>query len=211
MNLTGMTINFLGDSITEGFGIADSSKLYHQIICKKHNLKYAWNYGLGGTRIARQLLPSKEATKWDLSFGIRAEAMQRCADAVVVFGGTNDYGSGDAPFGDMGSTDSFTFCGAVNSLILKLKEDFSRSKIIFVTPIHRTGEDNPSAPDSKTLKDYADAILQICLRHSIPVIDLFAINPINPYDTNLLPDGLHPSEEGHAILAKVIARELLKI
>ncbi len=211
MNLEGMTINFLGDSITEGFGITDSNDLYHQIIKDKYNLKYAYNYGMGGTRIARQHTPSKESTRWDLSFELRAEIMDRSADAVVVFGGTNDYGSGDAPFGTIDTADPFTFCGAVNSLINKLKNDFPNSKLVFVTPIHRIGEDNLSAPDSKTLADYAQAIAQICENRSIPVIDLFAINPIDPQDAELLPDGLHPSVKGHSILAKYIGAELTKI
>lgn len=211
MNLEGMTINFLGDSITEGFGITDPKDLYHQIIKDKYKLKYAYNYGMGGTRIARQHTPSRESTRWDLSFGLRAEIMDRSADAVVVFGGTNDYGSGDAPFGTIDSTDPFTFCGAVNSLIIKLKNDFPNSKLVFVTPIHRIGEDNPSAPDSKTLADYAQAIAKICETRSLPVIDLFAINPIDHQDTELLPDGLHPSAKGHGILAKHIGAELTKI
>ncbi len=211
MNLEGMTINFLGDSITEGFGIADSKDLYHQIIKEKYNLKYAYNYGMGGTRIARQYAPSKESTRWDLTFELRAEVMDRAADAVVVFGGTNDYGSGDAPFGDVGSGGVYTFCGAVNSLINRLKKNFHNSKIVFITPIHRLGENNPAEPDSKTLADYAKAIAKICQKHNIPVIDLFGINPLDPEDTELLPDGLHPGVKGHRILAKVIGEELEKI
>ena len=205
MELKGLTINFLGDSITEGAGTTGIDKVFHQIIKEKFGLKIAYNHGIGGTRLARQIVPGIDYPKFDLTFEIRAEAMDRNADAVVVFGGTNDYGHGDAPFGTLDSEDIYTFCGAVNSLINKLKRDFPNSKIIFMTPLHRTGETQPSMPDSKILEDYVNAIGTICEKHGIPVIDLFKINPLDPTDEKLVPDGLHPNDEGHVIMAQVIA------
>ena len=80
-----------------------------------------------------------------------------------------------------------------------------------MTPIHRLNETQSSEPDSKILEDYVNAILSICKKRGVAVIDLFNINPLDPADTELVPDGLHPSDKGHAILAKVIAEELLKI
>ena len=211
MDLKGLTINFLGDSITEGHGTTAPDKAFHQIIKEKYDMEYAYNYGLGGTRIARQLVPSKENTKSDLTFEMRAEIMERSADAVVVFGGTNDFGHGDAPFGTPEDDDVYTFCGAVNSLIKKLKSDFPKAKIIFMTPIHRITETQPSAPDSKILEDYVGATIEICKMNNIAVIDLFKINPLDPADTNVVPDGLHPNDAGHSIMAEVIAEELLKL
>ena len=211
MELKGLTINFLGDSITEGRGTTGEDKVFHQIIKEKYGLKHAYNYGIGGTRIARQIVPSKVKPRHDLTFELRSDIMDRNADAVVVFGGTNDFGHGDAPFGNVDSEDIYTFCGAVNSLINKLKRDFSNAKIIFMTPIHRITEMNPSNPDGKILEDYVNAIRTICKKHSIPVIDLFEINPLDPADSKLVPDGLHPSDAGHSIMAEIIAEELLKI
>lgn len=211
MKLEGLTINFLGDSITEGHGTTGLDKVFHQIIKEKYHMKHAYNYGIGGTRIARQILPGQVNTRWDLYFELRAEIMDRNADAVVVFGGTNDYGHGDAPFGTLDSEDPYTFCGAVSSLIRKLKKDFPDKRIIFMTPIHRLNETDPSYPDSKTLSDYVDAMRAICENHKVDIIDLFKINPLNPADKELVPDGLHPSDKGHSIMAEVIADELLKL
>jgi len=210
MELKNLKVNFLGDSITEGHGTTAPEKVFHQVIKEKYGMEYAYNYGVGGTRIARQTSVSADH-KWDLYFALRAEIMDRSADAVVVFGGTNDYGHGDATFGTVDSEDIYTFCGAVNSLINKLKKDFPDSKIIFMTPLHRLEENNPSGPDSKVLADYADAIVEICGRHGVPVIDLFKINPLDPADSELVPDGLHPSDKGHSIMAEVIGEELSKI
>ena len=211
MELKDITINFLGDSITEGHGTTAQNKVFHQIIKEKYNMKHAYNYGVGGTRIARQIVPSKGNTKWDLNFELRSEIMDKSADAIVVFGGTNDYGHGDAPFGTLDSEDKYTFCGAVNSLINALKQNFPKSKLIFMTPIHRLNEAQPAMPNSRKLEDYANAILSICKNHNVAVIDLFKINPLDPTDTEMVPDGLHPNDKGHAIMAQVIAEELLKL
>ena len=210
MELKGLTINFLGDSITEGCGTTGGDKVFHCIIKEKCGLKHAYNYGVSGTRIARQVVPSM-TTRYDYTFELRSDIMNKNADAVVVFGGTNDFGHGDAPFGDIESEDIYTFCGAVNSLINKLKRDFPNGKIIFMTPLHRITEMTPSEPDGKILEDYVEAIRTICKKHSIPVIDLFAINPLDCEDKTLVPDGLHPNDAGHSVMAEVIAEKLLEL
>lgn len=211
MELKGKTINFLGDSITQGVGTTEPDKVFHQIILREYGLAHANNYGISGTRMARQTAPSRWDTKFDLDFVLRAEVMDKDADAVVVFGGTNDYGHGDAHFGNSDDTDVYTFCGAVNSLITKLREKHPNAEIVFMTPLHRTDENEKTAPDMKMLEEYVEALRAICKKEEIPVIDLFEINPLNPHDELLVPDGLHPSDEGHKILAEVVARELLKI
>ena len=66
-------------------------------------------------------------------------------------------------------------------------------------------------PDSKKLEDYVDAILTVCKNHKVAVIDLFKLNPLDPADQEVIPDGLHPNDKGHAIMAQVIAEELLKL
>ncbi len=211
MELNGLTINFLGDSITEGYGVVDPKNVYHQIIKEKYNLKHAYNYGVSGTRIARQNKSSEECPRNDLYFGLRSEIMERSADVILVFGGTNDYAHGDSFLGELNSEDIYTFCGGINSLINKLEQDFPKTKIIFMTPLHRVKETNPSNPELKILEDYANAIIKICKMRNISVIDLFGINPLDPYDVTLVPDGLHPNDAGHKIMADVIAGELLKI
>lgn len=211
MELKGKKINFLGDSITEGHGTTAPDKVYHQLIKEKYGMECAYNYGVGGTRIARQSNPTVDALMFDLTFGVRAEIMCRDVDAVVVFGGTNDYGHGDAHFGEIDSEDIYTFCGGVNSLISKLKRDFPDAEIVFMTPLHRLNETEPMYPDSKTLAEYVEAMREICKKRGVKVIDLFEINPLNPEDTELVPDGLHPSDAGHVVLAEVVARELAKL
>ncbi len=208
MKLENLRINFLGDSITEGHGTTGTDKTFHQIIKREYGLSEAYNCGIGGTRIAKQTNP--QTHRYDLYFALRAKAMPRDVDAIVVFGGTNDFGHGDSIMGDTDSTDIYTFCGAVNSLITDLKADYPNSKIVFLTPIRRKTENIPNH-DGKILADYVNAIIEITKKHNIPVIDLFRSGIIDPNDTEVIPDGLHPSDKGHIIMADYIAKELLKI
>ena len=96
MELKGKKINFLGDSITEGHGTSDwNTKPYHQVLKANVGLAEARNYGKGGTKIAR--LPVITDNPFDQDFNLRALDMDLDADAVVVFGGTNDYGHSTIP------------------------------------------------------------------------------------------------------------------
>ena len=66
MELKGKTINFLGDSITEGAGVSDiQNNRYDNRLKAMLELKKLNNYGIGGTRIAHQSVPSEEP-RYDL-------------------------------------------------------------------------------------------------------------------------------------------------
>ena len=89
-----MIINVLGDSITEGAAASSEDKTFVSTLARLLNCKVN-NYGISGSRIAKQLVPSAEP-RFDLFFGSRVKDLVP-ADLVIVFGGTNDYGHGDAP------------------------------------------------------------------------------------------------------------------
>ena len=214
MELTGKKINFLGDSITQGAGasapdtcyVADMERLYH--------LAAARNYGIGGTRIAHQKAVSAEPV-WDQDFVGRYAQMDADANIVVVFGGTNDFGHGLAPFGQVGDTAPDTFCGACDTLYKGLKAMYPHAVLAVITPTPRTNEDSPKGEGNKPaghiLADYVDAIKQIAAANRLPVLDLFHPQPMGKGDKfppELLADGLHPNDEGHALLAKLIGKFL---
>ena len=91
-----ITIDFLGDSITEGALASSQEKTFVALVGKMLPC-FARNYGVSATRIAKQRIPSADP-RADLDFVQRVEDLDSTADFVVVFGGTNDYGHGDAPF-----------------------------------------------------------------------------------------------------------------
>ena len=203
MELKGKRINFLGDSITEGHGTSDwGTKPYHQLLRVRCELAEARNYGLGGTKIAR--LPVITEHQFDQDFNLRAEKMNHDADAVVVFGGTNDFGHGTIPLGDMDSRDIHTFYGGLHYLMSGLIEKYPEAVIVFATPLHRGGDTN-SRNGRPNLKGFRDMILEVAEYYSIPVLDLWSMSGISTNSKTIvekyIPDSLHPNDAGHVILA----------
>lgn len=216
MLLEGKVIDFLGDSITEGVGVSDiANNRYDHILQRECNLKAVYNYGIGGTRLAHQRVPSAKA-RWDLCFCGRAYDLDPNADLVIVYGGINDYLHGDAPFGAMGDNTPATFCGAVWYLMNFLKETYRRQTIVFMTPAHcclgglRTDRlpstDPVKRSDARAVVEYVDVILQTAKQFAIPVLDLYrtlGIDPNREEDRlNYTADGLHFNDAGHRILAQ---------
>ena len=209
MNLTGKKINFLGDSITEGVGTSGPEFMFTNVIARKTGA-ICRNYGISGTRIARQYRPTVDNPRFDLDFCMRAGEMDADADIIVVFGGTNDYGHGDAPFGTFDDRTRDTFCGAMHELCQTLLTRWPEAEIVFITPLHRSGENNRTANYKPVLKEYVDAMRRILEYYSIPVLDLYANGRLQPavevIKEKYLPDGLHPSDAGNALLAdRIIA------
>ena len=216
MDLKGKKVVFLGDSITAGSSATKAENVFHQVMKKDLGLKEALNYGISGTRIARQSVKS-ETSQFDLDFNVRAEELPADADFVFVFGGTNDYGHGDAPFGKEGDDTPDTFCGACHYLFRELKVNFPQAEIVVATPMHRCREDDPYGSGRKTepcppLREYAAAIRQTAQEYGLHVLDLFGERFLDPNDPEIqqkyVPDGLHPNDEGHVLLAERITRFL---
>lgn len=208
-------INFLGDSITEGCGISDEDNCFVALIAKKYGA-ICRNYGIGGTRIARQKEVSADPI-WDRDFCARVLEMDSDADIVVVFGGTNDFAHGDAPLGSMEDRTPYTFYGALHTLYSSLVERFPSALITVLTPLHRLNEDNLRGDgfketDTGDLKCYVEIIKEVAEFYSLPVLDLYAVSGLQPKVPTIqdlyMPDGLHLNDAGHKILAKKIAHYL---
>ena len=203
MELRGKTINILGDSITYGLGTGDINFCYPNVFAELTGAKIN-NYGVSGTRLAKRIVPH-ETKEFDVDFQIRMQEMDEKADAVVVFGGTNDYGHGDAPMGDMDSRDPYTFYGACHIIMDYLSEHYCGKPIVFMTPLHRAGE-NEKNELGHILKEYVDIIREVAEFYSIAVLDLYKMSGITPNVPKgreaLMPDGLHPSRAGARIIAE---------
>ncbi len=151
MSISNLKISFLGDSITEGYG-AKNFYGYVDYVAEYTGAKCN-NYGIAGTRIAKQSIPSDNA-RYDLDFCSRVDEMDNDTDMVFVFGGTNDYGHGDAPLGRFGETTNATFYGALNLLYSKLVEKYHNIPIVIITPLHRCDENNLKGDGSKVHDAY---------------------------------------------------------
>ena len=173
--------------------------------------------GIGGTRIARQQKPSPNA-RHDLDFCGRVPALPSDADIVVVFGGTNDFGHGDAPFGEFEDRTVNTFCGAMHVLCQSLIEKYPTQTIVFMTPLHRLYEYrtvNEIGLPSKPLIEYVEMIRRICEYYSLPVLDLYKVSGMQPaveiIRQTYMPDGLHPCEAGASKIATLLKQFLLNL
>lgn len=209
MELHGKKIAFLGDSITQGVGVSSIEKVYWNIVGQRTGAQ-VYGYGIGGTRIAPNHLPGSDPyidANW---FGARADQMIPDADVVVVFGGTNDFGHGDAPLGTMKDRTNDTFYGAYHLLLQGLIERYPEAQLIVMTPLHRIGEEmmpfnEAGVRRAGPLKCYVDAIREVAEFYSVPVVDLFAESGLQPRVRVLrdkyVPDGLHPNAAGHIKIA----------
>ena len=216
MELTGKIIDFLGDSITEGVGVTDQNNRYDNVLHRRFELAAHYNYGIGGTRLAHQSVPS-EIPRYDLCFCGRAYMLDKSADLIVVYGGVNDYIHGDAYFGTMEDRTPTTFCGAVYFLMNLLKTNYEGKKIVFMTPAHmhfkgisdKCLSGRPmKKPDAQPLSAYVEVIKARGEELGIPVLDLFEKLPIDPNNESdrekYTVDGLHFNDEGQGILAKTL-------
>lgn len=206
MRLEGKKVWFLGDSITEGVGASCDETRFTEVLCRNARLGEIRNYGVSGTRIARQQKVCGESEFMDLnSFSERYGQMEDGADVIVVFGGTNDYGHGDASFGSFEDRTMDTYCGALHYLMSGLIKKYPTTVILFMTPIHREGENIENESNHLPLKAYVDKLRETAEYYSLPVLDLYASGGIVPdipaQKEALCPDGLHPNDAGNAVIA----------
>ena len=206
MEIKNLKINFLGDSITEGIGVSSPDKKYVETFARKYSPVAVRNYGISGTRIARQKNPTVEKPRFDLDFCSRVAEMDADANTVVVFGGTNDFGHGDAPMGCFEDRTPDTFYGACHTLMSFLIEKYPTATIVFMTPLHRAVEERANrAP----LSAFVEIIRQVAAYYAIPVLDLYTTSGIQPQlevqRKAYAPDGLHPNDAGAERIADRLA------
>ncbi len=209
-------INVLGDSITQGVGASASEKAYPSVLAKLTGAKVN-NYGLSCSRITE----ISGGLSNPGSFIDRMYNMDKSADLIIVFGGTNDFWFGDCPIGKSTDTKVNTFYGALNTMIPYLKTTYPNSDIVFITPYQQSKDADINKPykrstygnfGSGTLSQYRKAMLNRCEYYGIPVLDLYADFELNTADNRqalekygqFLCDGCHLNDAGYNLLARKI-------
>jgi lysophospholipase L1-like esterase len=205
MNLQNKIINVLGDSITQGVGVSAPEHIYENVLGRLVGAREVRNYGISGTRFARQI----GGDDCGGAFVDRYAGMADDADLVLVFGGTNDYGHGNVPFGTWGDRTPDTFIGACHYLFEGLVKKYPAARVVVMTPLQRANGSKPCSNTGKPLSDYADAIIRVAAEYAIPVLDLYRTSGICPDITAqrelFMPDGLHPCDAGAHRMAEQIA------
>ena len=222
MELLNKKVLFLGDSITQGVGVSAPQNRYTDVFARLSGAEI-FNYGISGTRIARQLSSTENSPSFDRNFVDRSLEMNDEADIIVVFGGTNDYGHGDAEFGRMGDRSEYTFYGAFYTLAEYLIDKYGREKVCFILPIPRYNQNCPlGSPERQSMErfagteihlfgEYVEAEREILSSLSVNYLDFSDIFP-EPKEagaSELFVDGLHPNDVGHRLIAERIVNYVL--
>ena len=205
-----MRLLFLGDSLTEGVGATTSENSYVKLVEKALSCQ-VFNYGISGTRIAKQTNPTCYATRWDLDFQLRAQTMPEDADLVFVLGGINDFQHGDALLGEVSSEDPYTFCGGVRNLLTYLVEKYGKEKLCLLLPprlCHEQGRPCKGPDGAQPGADYEVYVehLNTIAQEYVPnIIDLYHNGYPKPLCDTVdiyTVDGIHPSDEGYRVIAE---------
>lgn len=212
-----MKILFLGDSITEGVGASSVEKRYTDLVGVNLGCQTV-NYGISGTRIARQTRTSAK-TIWDIDFRTRLPLMENDADIVFVFGGTNDYGHGSLHLGNPKEIKEDTFCTQLHLLIKDLIEKYGKNKVCFILPLRRFCEDPVACKGEMTnelgasLAEYVETMRKIIFEYGIDCIDLYENGfpkPSTDLGDEYTVDGLHPNDRGYEVIADRVCEYLMR-
>lgn len=205
----GKTAVCVGDSITAGSG---TTQIYYNIL--KDILGFSQMTGMG---VAGSCVSAKSNYGSSNSPLINRWQSIPDRDLITIYMGTNDYGH-NTPLGTIADTTDISFYGALNVIIPGILTAHPNSRLVWITPTHRDGFGSGFTHDwvangaGKTLKDYVDAIKEVCERYSVPVIDLFSISGLEPVipgiKSTYMPDGLHPNALAHNKIAVYMAKYL---
>ena len=107
---------------------------------------------------------------------------------------------GDAPFGRFEDRTNDTFVGACHFLFGGLVKKYPNARIVILTPLQTSCDQNLSGATGRPLIDYVDTIIEVAAHYSLPVLDLYRTAGICPRIpeqlTRFMPDGLHPNDAG---------------
>ena len=136
------------------------------------------------------------------------------AELVILWHGTNDWYWG-VEAGDPESRDSTRFAGALRNCVGKIRSVSPGAVIILLTPLWRyQAPDGDKIPGDAWLlpnragtcqKEIYDMVFEMGRRLNIPVLDIRKLSGIGRHNwEQLLPDMVHPSEEGYRIICRFL-------
>ncbi len=179
------SIACVGDSITEGWGLASPDTESYPALLRAY-FPEATIYNLGSSGATLQ-------SQFDMAY-TRTNAFLRSLassfDVVLLFLGANDvwYWTSKKTFKEE---------------LLDLIGEYASSLVILITPIKM----NVGVYEDHKLKEIREIVLEAGKEEGLPIIDLYSIS-----QTSWLSfDGVHPSQEGQKEIVFQIAQALKKI
>ena len=200
----------LGDSITAGAGAGGASYSYANVAAKKIGANIH-NHGISGSCINDGYNLALTEPGYEDAFCNRYTQMADGLDLITVLGSVNDHRA-DSKLGTFGSTDSKDFYGALHVLITGLKQKYPTSRIVFITPFKIGGYDGRNLY-GHTLTDFRNAIVTMCNKHQLEVLDLFTVDEFSwlkgvNSGYFVVYDYYHPTVEGHRAIANYLVEKM---
>lgn len=196
----GKKISVLGDSILYGVGLTDRVKENITTHLQEKTGATVTNYGISGTKV------SGTASN---SFHARFPSVSKGADLTIVFGGTNDYWHKTTAIGDITSTDTNTFCGAINNIITYHCNNNGTNELLFVFPFSQAYGGTSCETDHGYGKfsAFRDAMKTICDKRGIPFLDLYSESGMDvanntTHKSLFTTDGVHGTAACHKRVAE---------
>ncbi len=213
-------------TLAQGAGVA-------QEIWKKYlNYSKIGNFGVGGSGFVRKSSGRKTIPEQVE----QAIAENYPYDIWILQCSTNDwkYGRecGEVTDNPQSIEEITTQCGGINYCIRRICETYPNAKVYLFTSTRFFKTDSSASVDSaeyfelgdsawnpfstdgvngKNLKDFVDAQKACCLRHNVPVLDLYGCTVYNEY--NYTPyfksDNIHWTSEGYKLHGHLQAQFLL--
>lgn len=207
----GKKVACLGDSITQK---TENVRKYYDFWKVYLSPNTILDYGVAGSSISRK---TGEWPTWDtqVPFVERIKTIPKDIDVLTIFGGVNDWVA-DRTLGSLGDTEDTTFYGALDKMFKYATQNFQGKDIYVFTPLQNDWIKRPANDGTtdgrnrsgKYLKEYVEAIKQVAEKYAIPVCDLYSIMfyPFaEGFTEKYMPDGLHPNESAHKLMANKMA------
>ncbi len=216
VDFSGVSIAFLGDSITAGVGLEKvgiEPNVYTSVVERSLNVKEVYRFGYGGYAIGRH---DPSVSLYSMYTNVPADT-----DIIFVQGGINDvYSGSEATFGSLSAlSQTGTFCADTYALMSALQADYPDAQIIFLTPLSTITSEwyKEMLPNMLEVSRYASAMKAIAEKEELPnveVWDLYNANILDSFDEDIraeyMYDGVHPGIAGHRVLGEYIASRLIR-
>ena len=143
----------------------------------------------------------------------RVASISTDADVYTIFGSFNDVAyalSNNIEIGDPTDTGTTTMCGYFNSTLDALYARIPLANIGIVAPCPwQYCYPGGTGQNSTYGKAYVEALEAVCMRRSVPFLNLFNFSGMRPWDSDFRTlvytddpaGGVHPNAIGHKILA----------
>lgn len=207
----GKKVACLGDSITQK---TENVRKYYDFWKVYLSPNTILDYGVAGSSISRK---TGEWPTWDtqVPFVERIKTIPKDIDVLTIFGGVNDWVA-DRTLGSLGDTEDTTFYGALDKMFKYATQNFQGKDVYVFTPLQNDWIKRPANDGTtdgrnrsgKYLKEYVEAIKQVAEKYAIPVCDLYStmFYPFaEGFTEKYMPDGLHPNESAHKLMANKMA------